>query len=116
MACQNPTLAALFHALADPTRLRVVEALSAGPAESGMQAGTLAAPFDMALTSFLKHLRVLEAAGVIATEKAGRVRMVRLNPARMVQAADWFRDRRGMWDGRLDRLGQLMAQTRETPT
>jgi DNA-binding transcriptional ArsR family regulator len=112
MAYQNPTLAALFHALADPTRLRVVEALCAGPA----QAGTLAAPFDMALTSFLKHLRVLEAAGVVATEKAGRVRMVRLNPKRMAEAADWFRDRRALWDGRLDRLGELLAQPPEDTT
>ena len=109
MAYQDPTLAALFHALADPTRLRVVEALCAGPA----QAGLLAAPFDMALTSFLKHLRVLEAAGVVVTEKPGRVRMVRLNPGRMGQAADWFRDRASLWEGRLDRLGQLMDK--ETP-
>ena len=115
MACQDPTFAALFHALADPTRLRVVEALGAGP----VQAGILAEPFDMALTSFLKHLRVLEAAGVVATQKAGRVRMVRLNPARMVEAADWFRDRRALWDGRLDRLdrlGSVLAQPPETPT
>ena len=109
MACQDPTFAALFHALADPTRLRVVEALGAGP----VQAGVLAEPFDMALTSFLKHLRVLEAAGVVATQKAGRVRMVRLNPDRMAQASDWFRDRKAFWDGRLDRLGQLMDK--ETP-
>ena len=112
MAYQDPTLAALFHALADPTRLRVVEALGAGP----VQAGILAEPFDMALTSFLKHLRVLEAAGVVATQKAGRVRMVRLNPVRMVEAADWFGDRRALWDGRLDRLGSVLAQPPETPT
>ena len=112
MAYQDPSLAALFHALADPTRLRVVEALCAGPA----QAGTLAAPFDMALTSFLKHLRVLEDAGIVATQKAGRVRMVQLNPDRMAQAADWFRDRRALWDGRLDQLGRLLAQTPETPS
>jgi DNA-binding transcriptional ArsR family regulator len=112
MAYHDPALATLFHALADPTRLRVVEALCAGPA----QAGTLAEPFDMALTSFLKHLRVLESAGVISTQKAGRVRMVRLNPARMSQAAEWFRDRHALWDGRLDRLGELLAQPPESPT
>ena len=70
----------------------------------------------MALTSFLKHLRVLEGAGVIVTQKAGRVRMVRLNPDRMAQAADWFRDRRALWDGRRDQPGRLLAQTPETPS
>jgi DNA-binding transcriptional ArsR family regulator len=112
MAYQDPTLAALFHALADPTRLRVVEALCDGPAQAGM----LAEPFDMALTSFLKHLRVLEAAGVIATQKSGRVRMVRLNPDRMAQAAVWFRDRCCLWEGRLDRLGKLLENPAEDAT
>jgi DNA-binding transcriptional ArsR family regulator len=111
MAYHDPSLPALFHALADPTRLRVVETLCAGP----VQAGTLAEPFDMALTSFLKHLRVLEGAGVIATQKTGRVRMVRLNPDRMAQAAEWFRDRRGLWEGRLDNLGDLLATRPATP-
>jgi len=106
MADQSPTLAPLFQALADPTRLRVVEALCGGPA----QAGVLAEPFELAVTFFLKYLRVLEAAGVVVTEKAGRVRMVRLNPERMAQAADWFRDRRAFWDGRLDRLARLPDQ------
>lgn len=106
MAYQDPALPALFHALADPTRLAVVERLCAGPAP----AKALAEPFDMALTSFLKHLRVLEEAGVIESEKTGRVRMVRLNPPRLGQAADWFRDRAGLWQGRLDRLGSLLNQ------
>ena len=107
MADQRPSLALLFQALADPTRLRVVEALCGGPA----RAGVLAEPFELAVTSFLRQLRVLEAAGVAGTEKAGRVRMVRLNPKRMAQAADWFRDRRAFWDGRLDRLARLPDQS-----
>lgn len=106
MADQSPTLALLFRALADPTRLRVVEALCGGPA----QAGVLAEPFELAVTFFLKHLRVLEAADVAVTKKAGRLRTVRLNPERMAQAADWFRDRRAFWDGRLDRLARLPDQ------
>jgi len=107
MADQSPSLALLFQALADSTRLRVVEALCGGPA----RAGVLAEPFELAVTSFLRQLRVLEAAGVAGTEKAGRVRMVRLNPKRMAQAADWFRDRRAFWDGRLDRLARLPDQS-----
>lgn len=106
MAYLDPTLPVLFHALADPTRLSVVERLCGGPAS----AGALAEPFDMALTSFLKHLRVLEQAGVVATEKTGRVRMVRLVPARLSQASDWFGDRKGLWEGRMDRLESLLSQ------
>jgi DNA-binding transcriptional ArsR family regulator len=105
MAYQDPSLARLFHALADPTRLSVVERLCRGDAP----VGELARPFAMALPSFLKHVRVLEDAGLVATEKSGRVRRVRLNRARLAQAADWFRDRAALWEGRMDRLGALLA-------
>lgn len=109
MAYYDPALPRLFHALADPTRLAVVEALLTGPAS----VGDLAQPFDMALPSFLKHLKVLEEAGAVSSEKQGRVRMVRLNQTRLDEAARWFLDRRRYWDGRLDRLESLLSQPDE---
>ena len=109
MAFQSADLTPVFHALADPTRLAVIEQLCRGPAAITQ----LAAPYAMALPSFLKHVRVLEAAGLVTTEKRGRIRQVRLEPARLSAASDWFRDRRMLWNGRLDRLEALINQDGE---
>jgi DNA-binding transcriptional ArsR family regulator len=110
MAYFDADLHHLFHALADPTRLAVVEALCIGPAP----VTTLAAPHDMALPSFLKHLRVLESAGVVTTAKTGRVRQVTLRPAALQQAQDWFRDRHALWNRRLDRIGDILDTSGDT--
>ena len=91
-----------FQALGDPTRLAVVEKLLEGPAS----VSALAAPHDMALPAFTKHLGVLERAGLITSEKRGRVRTCFINPAAMAEIHAWVADRRGMWEGRLDRLAR----------
>lgn len=109
MAYQDASLPRLFHALADPTRLAVVERLCDGPAP----VGELAQPFDMALPSFLKHIKVLQGAGLVVTAKDGRVRTVTLNPDRIADAAAWFRDRRALWGGRMDRLEAFLGNTED---
>ena len=97
-------LPAVFGALADPTRLAVVEALAAGPAT----VSELAAPFDMAAPSFLKHLKVLEEAGLVASEKKGRVRTVWLAPDALAWVEQWVRRHRRMWERRLANLGNFL--------
>ncbi|MEL7104495.1 MAG: metalloregulator ArsR/SmtB family transcription factor [Pseudomonadota bacterium] len=92
-----------FAALADPTRRAVIERLTAGPAP----VSELAAPHDMALPTFLKHLKKLEAAGLVRSEKAGRVRTVHIEAAPLKAAEDWLGRQRGIWEGRLDRLSGL---------
>ena len=93
-------LDAAFHALADPTRRAVVSRLTQGPAS----VKELAAPFDMGLPSFLKHLRVLEKDGLISSNKAGRVRTCRVNTERLAAAESWLSEQRALWRARADRL------------
>jgi len=96
-----PAAAALdrvFHALASPTRRAVVARLARGPAS----VTELAAPFDMALPSFLQHVRVLEQDGLVTTTKRGRVRTVRLDRTRLRQASTWLDRQRDRWEARLD--------------
>jgi len=102
-------LAERFRALADPTRLAVVQALLQGPAS----VSNLARPHAMALPPFMKHLRCLEEAGIIATRKEGRVRLCSINPQAMAEIDRWFADRRKFWHGRLARLS---AHLSEKPT
>jgi DNA-binding transcriptional ArsR family regulator len=97
-------LAPLFHALADPTRGAVAARLAAGPAS----VSELAAPFDMALPTFLQHLKVLEAGGVIVTEKTGRRRVCRINPAAFGAAEDWLAAQRHKWEAQADRLQEFL--------
>lgn len=89
-----------FHALGDATRLAVIERLFDGPAS----VSALAAPHSMALPAFTKHLKVLERAELITTEKKGRVRTCRINPDAFAAIDDWLRDRRALWRRRLERL------------
>ena len=89
-----------FHALADPTRRAVIGRLVAGPAP----VKELAEPFGMGLPAFLKHLRVLEAGGFIATSKRGRVRTCRLQPQRLSEAEAWLAGQRALWQASADRL------------
>lgn len=97
-------LDAVFHGLADPTRRAVIARLAEGPAS----VSDLAAPHGMALPSFLKHLRVLEAGGLIRTAKRGRVRTCRLDPATAAAAEDWLNHQRRLWASRLDRLDSFL--------
>lgn len=105
-AAPAPALDTAFHALANTTRRAVVERLGGGPAT----VSELAAPFEMALPSFLQHLRVLEDAGLVHSRKRGRVRTVRLVPDRFRQAATWLEDQRSIWEQRLDRLDDYVSR------
>ncbi|PZQ21641.1 MAG: transcriptional regulator [Sphingopyxis macrogoltabida] len=100
MVNYQASLDPVFHALADPTRRSIVGRLVRGPAS----VKDLAAPFDMGLPSFLKHLRVLEADGLILSEKTGRVRTCRMNGERLTAAESWLAEQRAIWEGRTDRL------------
>ncbi len=89
-----------FHALGDATRLAVVEQLLKGPAS----VSELAGPHDMALPAFTKHLRVLEGAGLISSQKKGRVRTCFIQAPTMCDLHEWFALRQRMWEARLDNL------------
>lgn len=102
----HPQLDLVFQALADPTRRDMVERLGRGPAS----VSELAAPLDMSLPAVLQHLQVLEASGLVSSEKTGRVRMVRIEPEVMESAESWFTRRRAVWERRFDRLGDFLAE------
>lgn len=106
MATYCTDLAHTFAALSDPTRLAVVEQLVDGPAS----VSKLWEPFDMARPSFLKHLRVLENAGVITSEKVGRVRTVTLRVEPLADVGHWVRVHRQRVEDRLDRLGKFLQE------
>ena len=95
----------LFHALADPSRRVIVERLSHGPAS----VTELAEPLPMSLPAVVQHVKVLETAGLIRTEKVGRVRTCHLQLKRLDGADDWIQARRAQWERRLDRLGDYLA-------
>jgi DNA-binding transcriptional ArsR family regulator len=99
----------VFQALGNPTRRRVLERLSAGPAT----VSELAAPFDMQLPSFVQHLSVLERSRLVRSKKRGRVRTYEIVPERFKVAADWLTARREMWEARLDRFDQYVKQLNE---
>lgn len=103
-------LDAVFAALSDPTRRAVIRRLGTGPAT----VGDLARGFDMALPSFLKHVRALEACGLIRTRKTGRVRSCALSTARLGIVEHWLADQRRVWEGRGDRLAALVEAEAET--
>jgi DNA-binding transcriptional ArsR family regulator len=90
----------VFQALADPTRRAVLGRLSRGPAS----VSELAEPFDMALPSFMKHIRLLEESGWILTRKQGRVRTCTVEKQALVAADAWLAEQRAHWEARLDRL------------
>ncbi len=90
----------IFRALSDPTRRRVLERLSRSPAT----VSELAAPFAMALPSFVEHLKVLEGSGLVRSRKTGRVRTYQLAPRRLRVAEDWLTKQRTLWEQRFDQL------------
>ncbi|MEZ5667329.1 MAG: metalloregulator ArsR/SmtB family transcription factor [Alphaproteobacteria bacterium] len=108
---QPQPLHRVFHALADPTRLGMVDRLSRGPAT----VSELAEPLAMAMPSVLKHLKVLEAGGLVGSRKSGRVRTYSLRSGGMSAVQDWVAARRAEWESRFDRLGAVPAvQERDT--
>lgn len=99
----------VFHALSNPTRRRVLELLSVGPAS----VSELAEPFDMQLPSFVQHLSVLEHSRLIKSKKHGRVRTYEIVPERFRVVEDWLSARRQLWEARLDRFDQYVKQLKE---
>lgn len=93
-------LDSVFRALADPTRRAVVHRLTRGPAP----VKELAKPFEMGLPAFMKHLRILEEDGLIASEKTGRIRTCYVRTERLAAAEAWLSEQRALWHGRTDRL------------
>ena len=106
MANQSVPLNDVFYALADPTRRAIVGALGRGPAS----VSSLAAPFEMALPSLMKHLSVLERSGVIRSRKLGRVRTCELRPKALSRAEQWIACQRAAWESRSDRVAAFVER------
>jgi DNA-binding transcriptional ArsR family regulator len=102
----NHELDRLFQALADSTRRGLVERLTRGPAS----VSELAAPLPITLAAVVQHLQALEAAGLVRTEKVGRVRTCRVDPAGLRAAEDWLHERRTAWESKLDRLADVLDE------
>ncbi len=108
---QSPLIDRTFAALADPTRRGVLERLGRGDATIT----ELAEPFGISLTGMKKHVRVLEAAELVTTEKVGRARRCAPGPRRLEDAQEWMETYRRMLDERLDRFGELLDRTKGVP-
>jgi DNA-binding transcriptional ArsR family regulator len=106
----GPGLDRVFHALADPTRRAVVARLCSGRAA----VTELAEPFDMALPSFLQHLKVLEGSGLVRSEKTGRVRTYEVVPEPLQAAEGWMGEQRALWERRLNQLDSYLLKLKST--
>ncbi len=111
MLNQSAPLDLMFQALADPTRRVMVERLSRGPAS----VSELARPLTMSLPAVVQHLQLLEASGLVRSEKVGRVRTCRIEPKALRTAEQWITQRRASWERRLDRLGEYVAAHSDEP-
>jgi DNA-binding transcriptional ArsR family regulator len=107
MEQQTAHLNDIFQALADPTRRAVLGRLRAGPAS----VGELAQPFEMALPSFMQHIRVLESSGWIRTRKEGRVRVCTIEQEPIAAIEAWLAEQREVWEARTDRLEAFVTAT-----
>lgn len=108
---QSASLDLLFQALADPSRRVMVERLCRGPAS----VSELAKPLAMSLPAVVQHLQVLQASGLVRSEKAGRVRTCTIEPTALRTAEYWISERRTGWERRLDRLGDYLAELPDEP-
>lgn len=97
----------VFSALSDPTRRAVVQRLTHGEATIS----ELAEPYDKSLPAFLKHVQVLEHAGLVSRTKQGRTNTLRLLPEPLQQAHDWLAENRAMWEAQFDNLAQFLEET-----
>jgi DNA-binding transcriptional ArsR family regulator len=102
----KPNIDRIFHALGDPTRRAIVMKLCAGP----LSVTLLAAPLKITPTAVIQHLQVLEASGLVRTQKIGRVRICRIETAGFSVLEEWIRQQRSLWERRLDRLGELLGE------
>ena len=105
MLNQVADLDRVFQALADPGRRLMVERLSQGPAS----VSELGRPLAMSLAAVVQHVQVLEASGLVRSQKIGRTRTCGINPAALQSAESWIAERRSLWERRLDRLGDYLA-------
>ena len=110
MVQYSPHLDVAFSALADPTRRGILERLG----RSDAAISELADAFDMTLTGVKKHVQLLESAGLVTTEKVGRVRQCRLGPRQLDDEAAWIAAHRRMLEDRLNRLGDFLERTKES--
>jgi DNA-binding transcriptional ArsR family regulator len=106
---QSASADSVFRALSNPTRRKVLEQLSLGPAT----VSELAEPFDMQLPSFVQHLGILEQSKLVKSRKRGRVRTYEIAPARFTVVEDWLTARRQLWEARLDRFDEYIKQLEE---
>ena len=95
-----------FQALADPSRRAMIARLAQGPAS----VSALASPFAMSLPAVMQHLAVLEDAGLVRSEKVGRIRTCRIDPQALGHAEAWISAQRSEWERRLDRLGSYLEE------
>ena len=102
----QPQLDLVFQALSDPTRRAIVERLGRGP----VSVSQLAQPFAMSLPAVLQHVAVLEASGLLRSDKVGRVRTCQIDSRALSVAGRWIHERRTTWERRLDRLGAVLAE------
>ncbi|MDP2120003.1 MAG: metalloregulator ArsR/SmtB family transcription factor [Hoeflea sp.] len=113
MAKHDTQLSDLFHALADPTRRQILTRLAQGPAP----VTELAGPTGLRLPTVMRHLSVLEEAGLIATSKDGRVRTCAIVPEALTPMQAWLAEQRSIWEARLDRLdAYVMTLMKERDT
>jgi DNA-binding transcriptional ArsR family regulator len=96
-----------FHALSDPSRRSIIVRLSEGPAS----VSALAEPLEMSLSAVVQHIEVLQKSGIVRSEKVGRVRTCQLEPAPMREVEQWIAQHRQVWEGRFDRLGDVLKST-----
>lgn len=101
-----PEIDRIFHALGDPTRRAILERLGQGP----KSVSALAEPLGVSLTAISQHLQVLQDCGLAETRKVGRVRTCRVDTRGLQTLEAWVRDRRSVWEKRLDRLGDIAAE------
>jgi DNA-binding transcriptional ArsR family regulator len=111
MLNQVKELDRVFQALADPGRRLMVERLSEGPAS----VSELGRPLAMSLAAVVQHVQVLEASGLVRSQKTGRTRTCSINPAALRSAESWISERRSLWERRLDNLGDYLADTAGLP-
>src|SRR6202044_3559956 len=111
MLNQVADLDRVFQALADPGRRLMLDRLSQGPAS----VSELGRPLAMSLAAVVQHVQVLEASGLVRSQKLGRTRTCSLNPAALRPAEHWLSERRSLIERRLDRLGEYLAETAGSP-
>src|SRR5438270_10709641 len=107
----EPPIDVVFHALSDANRRAMIDRLLAGPAT----VSELAPPLGISLPAVVQHLHVLEASGMVRSQKVGRVRTCEIEPLALSTAERWIGERRAAWEARLDRLGEFLAADTDEP-